>query len=74
MKGRDFELKTSCLLADFSSYYRSCILKCDWSDALTSVGSSLVGAVIGNGRLLKGQEGAPLLSPPDQEDIRRMKV
>jgi hypothetical protein len=42
--------------------------------ALTSVGNSLVGAVIGTGRLAKGQEGAPLLSPPDQDDMQQLKV
>jgi len=32
------------------------------ADALTSVGNSLVGAVIGSGKFSRGQEGAPLLS------------
>lgn len=32
------------------------------ADALSSVGNSLVGAVIGGGKFARGHEGAPLLS------------
>jgi len=32
------------------------------ADALTSVGNSLVGVMIGSGKFSRGQEGAPLLS------------
>lgn len=52
---------------DYFCYY-------DSSGALTSVGNSLVGAVIGNGRQIKDQEVAPLLTPIDRDEQRQIKV
>ena len=49
----------SFCIAEFNATQCGCVLA---ADALSSVGNSLVGAVIGGGKFSRGQEGAPLLS------------